>query len=96
MILEPEDEIPNEGKARIEQLTEREIALIDAALIGHVGLQSRKVALVISLAMEDCRAALAGVPDAYYSRRVAHLVSEGKLIAFGDLRHMRYSEICLP
>jgi hypothetical protein len=37
-----------------------------------------------------------GIPDVFYSKRVAILVQEGKLLSQGDLNCMRYSEVKLP
>jgi hypothetical protein len=35
------------------------------------------------------------IPDAFYSRRIKHLVEQGAIGAFGNLDRMRYSEIRL-
>jgi|HubBroStandDraft_5_1064220.scaffolds.fasta_scaffold40851_2 hypothetical protein len=51
--------------------------------------------MIAGLAMADCESQITDVPDAPYSRS-AHLVSEGKLLAAGDLRRMRYCEIRRP
>jgi hypothetical protein len=52
--------------------------------------------MIVALAMGDCGEQITNIPAAFYSRRAAQLVSEGKLLAFGDLRRMRYCEIRLP
>jgi hypothetical protein len=38
---------------------------------------------------------LPGIPDSFYAERVRLLVECGKLLAEGDLRFMRYSEVKL-
>jgi len=96
MNVEQEDQLSAEQEARAAMLTAHELARIDAALISHARPQSRKLALIVSLAMTDCEAHITNVADVFYSRRVARLVSEGKLLAFGDLRRMRYCEVRLP
>jgi Protein of unknown function len=96
MNLEPEDQLSREQEARVARLTAQELARIDAALISHARPQSRKLAMIVALAMADCGAHITNVADAFYSRRVARLVSEGKLLALGDVRRMRYCEVRLP
>jgi hypothetical protein len=47
-------------------------------------------------AMQDLRGSIKNVPDIYYAQRIRVLVKEGKLIAQGNLKRMRYSEVKLP
>ena len=96
MNLEPEDHLTDEQEARVSRLTPQEVSQIDAALMSHAVPQWRKVAMIVGLAMQESKNQPGDVPDVFYSRRVAHLVSDGKLVAFGDLRRMRYSEVKLP
>jgi len=94
--LEPEDQLSSEQEVRVASLTAEEVAWIDAALILHTRPQWRKLAMFVALAMADCRGQITDVPDVFYSKRTAQLVSEGKLLASGDLLRMRYCEIKLP
>jgi uncharacterized protein DUF3658 len=94
--MEPEDQLSGEQEARAASLTAQELARIDAALMSHADRQWRKLAMIVALAMGDFGGEIANVPDAFYSRRAALLVSEGKLLASGDLRRMRYCEVRLP
>ena len=96
MNWEPEDQLSSEQTARTASLTAQELARIDAALMSHARPQWRKLAMIVALAMGDCGEQITNIPAAFYSRRAAQLVSEGKLLAFGDLRRMRYCEIRLP
>jgi hypothetical protein len=96
MNLEPEDQLSSEEEARAARLTAQELARIDASLMSHARPQWRKLAMIVALAMGDCGGQIKNVPDAFYSRRAAQLVSEGKLLASGDLRRMRYCEVKLP
>jgi hypothetical protein len=43
-----------------------------------------KVAMIVALAMRGTQELLKHVPDVSYARRVAVIVQEGKLVAFGD------------
>ncbi|HEX4049475.1 MAG TPA: DUF3658 domain-containing protein [Steroidobacteraceae bacterium] len=95
-VLEVDDELSSEAEARAALLTPKEIAQIDAALMSHTGNQWRKLAMVVALAMADCEEAIEGVSDAFYSRRAAKLVSDGYLVANGDLRRIRYCEVKRP
>jgi hypothetical protein len=96
MNLEPEDQLSSEQTASTAGLTAQELARIDAALMSHARSQWRKLAMIVAFGIEDCGEQITNIPDAFYSRRAAQLVSEGKLLAFGDLRRMRYCEIRLP
>lgn len=96
MNLEPENELSDEKEARASQLSAQEVARIDASLLSHARPQWRKLAMIVALAIDDCGGDINNVPDAFYARRAARLVSEGKLMAAGDLRRMRYCEVKLP
>ena len=37
-----------------------------------------------------------GLPDLFYAGRIKALVAQGRLVAYGNLAHMRYSEVRLP
>jgi hypothetical protein len=37
-----------------------------------------------------------GLPDLYYAERIRALVTRGLLLAEGNLKFMRYSEVRLP
>jgi hypothetical protein len=94
--VEPEDRISSDEDARGALLTPQQLARIDASLISQARAEWRKVAMVVALAMADCQEEIKDVSDAFYARRVAKLVSDGELLASGDLRKMRYCEVKLP
>lgn len=94
--VEPDDELSSEEESRASRLSAEDLDRIDAALLSHAHPQWRKLAMIVALAMGDCGEDISNVPDAFYSRRAARLVSEGKLVASGDLRRMRYCEVRLP
>jgi hypothetical protein len=76
-------------------LRPEDVAKIDSALLSHARRQSRKVSMIVALTMADSSIAVPGLPDVFYAERVGTLVAAGKLIAIGNLSHMRYSEVRL-
>ncbi|MBK6590425.1 MAG: hypothetical protein IPG22_19255 [Acidobacteria bacterium] len=82
-----------EYQANIDSLTDEELQKIDEALLAQASHLPRKVARVVGSAMPavDKR-----IPDTFYAERVKKLVSEGRLIAEGDMDNMRRSEVRLP
>lgn len=82
--------------ALVRVLSAQTIEKIDAALLSQVPNRWRKVAMVVSLAMEVLKDQHLGIPDLYYAQRVTLLVERGKLQAQGDLSRMRYSEVRQP
>ena len=89
-------ELTSEQKALVSQLSESQINAIDSALLSVACNQWRKVARVIGTAMNNLPNKVNGIPDIFYAQRVATLVLEGKLVAQGNLKRMRYSEVKLP
>ncbi len=81
-----------EYQANIDSLTAQELEIIDQALLAHASHRFRKVARVVGSAMP---AVAKRIPDTFYAQRVKKLVSEGRLIAEGDLDQMRRSEVRL-
>jgi hypothetical protein len=69
---------------------------IDAELLSHARLRSRKVAMLVGLTMGNPALRVPGLPDLYYAQRIRALVERGALIAEGNLAFMRYSEVRLP
>lgn len=90
-----EDRLPDaEELELIAALSEARIRAIDAALLAAASADWRKLALLVAHAMTG-PARVPGIPDVYYSQRVARLVAEGMLEPRGDLSRMRYCEIRL-
>lgn len=78
-----------------EQLTEEDIREIDRALLANVSHEWCKVARVVGTTMSEQPDRVTGLPDLYYSQRVAHLVELGVLEAEGDIKRMRFCEVRL-
>lgn len=72
------------------------IQRIDQSLLDHATSRRKKVAMLVANVMCDPIAAVPGLPDDYYCLRVRELVERGKLVAFGDPKNMRNSEVQLP
>jgi hypothetical protein len=80
----------------IKGLSEDQLDSIDKALLASACEHWRKVSRIVSMTMGALPNNVNGIPDVFYSKRVALLVQKGKLLSQGDLNCMRYSEIKLP
>lgn len=69
---------------------------IDAELLSHARRSSRKVAMLVGMAMGNEAVRVPGLPDLFYAQRVRVLVEKGLLIGEGNLAFMRHSEVRLP
>jgi hypothetical protein len=94
--LTPDGELTPEEIEAVNRLSPIEIESIDAGLLAAANQNYRKVAMVVGTAMQRLGERFPLVPDIFYSQRVQALVLQGKLVAQGNLRHMRYSEVKLP
>jgi hypothetical protein len=84
-----------EEMASIAALSQSELQAIDAALLGCVSTEWRKVARIVGAAMLEQADRTCGISDIAYSRRVQHLVEAGVLESQGNLSRMRFSEVRL-
>lgn len=95
------DGAPDEGQldaaqaAAIEALDEKDHAAIDSTLLARCDSRWRKVSFVVGAAMSDLDGEYDRVPDVYFASRVRRLVEAGRLVAVGNLDHMRFSEVRL-
>ncbi|NVJ67156.1 MAG: hypothetical protein HWE16_11770 [Gammaproteobacteria bacterium] len=93
----PDRELTQEELELIATLSEGQLAEIDEMLLSHVHPKyNRKVAYLVGATMSDLPNRVKGIPDVFYSQRVARLVEQGKLVAEGNLSYMRYSEVRFP
>ena len=97
MNEEVEFELTEEDEKRLEALSCDELALIDGWLLKHATHQWQKTAMVVvdAIGESDRAEKLEDVSDLIFGLRVEHLVSQGSLIAQGNVRRMRSSEIKL-
>ncbi|HWU70370.1 MAG TPA: DUF3658 domain-containing protein [Pseudoxanthomonas sp.] len=79
----------------IAALTQDDLVAIDQALLANSGGEWKKVALVVSMAMDAHPDRYHDIPDIFYGQRVMELVASGELESQGNLRRMRFSEIRL-
>lgn len=84
-----------EQQERVRKLTQQQVSEIDSALLSQASPQWRKVARVVCSAMLQLKGRYVGIPDVYYAKRVAELVSSGVFESQGNLRRMRFSEVRL-
>ena len=89
-------ELTQDQKELVSKLSDSDIKEIDTILLAQVGKQPRKVAMVVAIAMSKLPNKVEGIPDVYYAQRGAALVNDGLLVAQGNLRRMRYSEVKVP
>ena len=94
--LAPDPPLSTEQSRIASSLSPEFVARIDAELLSHARPRSRKVAMLVGLAIGNEAVRVPGLPDLYYSQRVRALVEKGALIAEGNLDFMRYSEVRLP
>lgn len=95
-VTEQDDaDFDDEDVAAIAVLKEADIEAIDHAILAQCESQWRKVASVVSAAMEVHPDRYFDIPDIYYSERVRHLVAAGRLDAQGNMARMRFSEVRL-
>ncbi len=71
---------------------------IDAAILAAVDASWRKVAMIVAKAAERLARDLPGEDDTYdlIARRIEVLVRDGRLVARGDLKEWRHSEVRRP
>ena len=80
----------------IKGLSEDQLESIDKTLLASACEHWRKVSRIVCMAMDALPNKVNGIPDVFYSKRVAILVQGGKLLSQGDLNCMSYSEVKLP
>jgi hypothetical protein len=89
---QPDDPMTAEQEAAMRLLTPAEIRRIDDCLLSNVSANWRKVARVFALTMPQ----IPGIPLAFLTVRIKHLVKSEVLEAAGNLNRMRFSEIRKP
>lgn len=92
---EPNTLLDKEEQEAVSLLTRRDLELIDEAILASSAASWRKVARVVSMAMNELNRQFPRVPDGFYAQRVAALVSAGNLQSQGNLAYMRFSEVRL-
>lgn len=92
----PDPPMTPEEAAVAASLSANFIERIDTELLSHARRSSRKVAMLVGLAMGNEAVRVPGLPDLFYAQRVRTLVEKGLLVAEGNLAFMRYSEVRLP
>jgi len=72
------------------------IEAIDDAVLSCALPYWRKVAAVVSFAMDKLSGQYPQFSDVFYAERIRVLTEQGRLESQGDLSHMRFSEVRLP
>ena len=94
--LTPDRPLSPEQARVAASLSAEFVAAIDAELLSHARPRSRKVAMLVGMAMGNPDVRVPGLPDLFYAQRVRELVAKGHLVAEGNLDFMCYSEVRLP
>ena len=92
----PDPELTPEQKELVSTLSQKDIELIDKALLSNSCKFWRKVARIVGATMSEIPHRVEGIPDVFYASRIQFLVQEGKLKSQGDLNKMRFCEVKLP
>ncbi|MBV1909789.1 MAG: DUF3658 domain-containing protein [Kangiellaceae bacterium] len=90
-----DSELTKEQLDLVSKLSEEQVEEIDIAILENIGKQWRKVAMVVAMTMNKIPNRVIGVPDVFYSQRIANLVRQGKLVSQGGLNRMRFTEVKL-
>jgi hypothetical protein len=94
--IAPDPPMSPEQASVAASLTLELIERIDTELLSHARRSSRKVAMLVGMAMGNEAVRVPGLPDVFYAQRVRILVEKGLLIGEGNLSFMRHSEVRLP
>lgn len=93
----PDRELTPEEQELVAKLTDEQLKEIDQMLLSFVHPKfNRKVAYLVAATKTDLPNRIKGIPDVFYAQRVAYLVEQGLLVAEGNLKYMRYSEVRFP
>jgi len=95
-IPKPDPDLTDEEKTLVEKLSQKDLELIDAALLSKAKNNWRKVAMIVGVTMMDLPNRVKGIPDIFYSLRVRKLVEAGHLESQGNVQYMRFSEVRIP
>jgi hypothetical protein len=93
----PYDEpLTPDEQSKVNRLRPVDVEKIDQAILASVVPHWRKLARVVTEAMEKVEREFPDVPDLFYSQRAMVLAERGLLESQGNLRRMRYSEVRIP
>jgi len=97
MHLDTQDEpdLTQAQKDLVAKLSTDQVAKIDHEILSIASNRFLKVSFIVGTVMGYSSASVKGIPDVYYSQRIAHLVAIGKLESQGNMKNMRYSEVKL-
>ena len=82
-------------KEIVEKLSLEEIQKIDEWLCSLINHKWQKVAKVVAMAImiSEETSELLDVPDVFFGMRIEKLEAKGEIVARGNIKQMRYSEI---
>jgi hypothetical protein len=92
----PNSPLSPEEASAFAQLSKKEIAEIDDAILSCATPHWQKVARMVSLAEKKLGTKYPQFSYSLYAERIQLLAKEGCLESQGDLSYMRFSEVRLP
>lgn len=84
-----------EQRRTADQLSEADLEQIDRQILENASREWSKVARIVLTTMIERGDGTTGLPETFYSQRIANLVKEGLLESRGDLTDMNLSEVRL-
>lgn len=84
-----------EQRRTVDQLSETDIKEIDQNLLENASEEWSKVSRLVLATMIERHEGITGLPESFYSERVANLAKGGHLELRGDLSNMKLSEVRL-
>jgi hypothetical protein len=78
------------------KLTERDIAVIDNAILSCSEKRFQKIAMVVARTMTKLSERYPQLSDVFFAERIHNLADQGRLESQGILAFMRFSEVRIP
>ena len=83
-----------EQEELVKKLKASDVEGIDEALLLNISSYWKKVASVVAETMMGPENRVEGIPDVYYANRIIYLAGKGLIESQGNLKRMRFSEVC--
>jgi hypothetical protein len=85
-----------EEQSAVAELTDTDLEIIDAAILGNSSTQWLKVARVVASTDKALAARYPSLSYLFYAQRLIQLAKQGRLESQGNLEFMRFSEVRIP
>ena len=95
-IPEPNPPLTTEEQSALDQLTDVDLEIIDAAILANSSHRWLKVARVVTSTEKALKDRYPKLSYVFYSLRLIELEEEGRLESKGNLEYIRFSEVRIP